>query len=94
MPTSEMLTIQVSPQAQNAIHQLSVKTARPAGEIVERAVEELRRKLLFEEANATYAALQQQPDLWREIEQEDAAWDVTLADGLEPEDWSEYELKP
>ncbi len=57
-------------------------------------IEELRRKLLFEEANATYAALQQQPEQWRQIEQEDAVWDATLGDGLEPESWPEYELEP
>lgn len=93
MTTSERLTIQVSPQAQSMIHELSVKTALPTGEVVVRALEELRRKLLFEEANAALATLQLKPEEWLKLQQEDAAWDVALADGLEPEDWSEYELK-
>lgn len=93
MTTSESLTIQISPQAQSVINELSLKTALPTGEVVARALDELRRKLLFEEANRTLADLQQQPEAWRKIEQEDAAWDVTLKDGLEPEDWSEYQLQ-
>ncbi len=93
MTASERLTIQVSPQAQSMIQELSIKTSLPTGEVVARAVEDLRRKLLFEEANVTLAALQQRPEEWQKIQQEDAQWDVTLADGLEPEDWSEYDLK-
>ncbi len=93
MTTSERLTIQVSPQAQSMIHELSIKTALPTGEVVARALDELRRRLLFEEANAALVTLQLQPEGWQKIKLEDAAWDVALADGLEPEDWSEYELK-
>jgi predicted transcriptional regulator len=88
MSTPKTLTI--SPQTQRTIRALAKKTNLPAHEVVERAVEELRRKLLFEEANAAYATLQEQPEVWQEINQEQEAWDITLADGLENEDWSEY----
>ena len=90
MSASKALTIAISTQAQRTIRALAKKTNLSAHEIVERAVEELRRKLLFEEANANYAALQEQPAVWHEVEQEREAWDATLADGLENEDWSEY----
>ena len=90
MPASKTSTIAISPQTQRTIRALAEKTHLPAQEILERAVEVLRRKLLFEEANAAYAALQEQPDAWQEIEQERRAWDTAQADGLEKEDWSEY----
>lgn len=90
MSAAKALTITISTQAQRTIRALAKKTNLPAHEIVERAVEELRRKLLFEEANAAYAALQEQPAAWHEIEQEREAWDAALSDGLEKEDWSEY----
>jgi predicted transcriptional regulator len=94
MSASKTLTIRISTQARRTIRALAEKTNLPAHEIVERAVEELRRKLLFEEANAAYAALQEQPEVWHEIERERAAWDTALADGLESEDWSDYRSVP
>lgn len=90
MSASKTLTITISPQAQRTIRALAKKTNLPTQEIVDRAVEELRRKLLFEEANAAFAALQEQPAVWNEIERERAVWDAALADGLESEEWSEY----
>ena len=94
MSASNHQTITISPQAQRTIRVLAEKINLPAHEIVDRAVEELRRKFLFEEANTTYAALQGQPDSWNEIERERKQWDATLPDGLESEDWSEYENLP
>ncbi len=90
MPASKNSTIAVSPQTRQTIRALAEKTDLPAQEILERAVEGLRRKLLFEEANAAYAALQEQADAWQEIKQERRVWDATQTDGLEKEDWSEY----
>ncbi|NOT64107.1 MAG: toxin-antitoxin system protein [Acidobacteria bacterium] len=90
MPSAELLTVHVSAHAQHTIRALAQKTARSDQEVVERAVEELRRKLLFEEANASFAVLQQQSETWAEIEREQNLWDAASADGLEREDWSEY----
>ena len=90
MPASQTTTISISAQTQQTIRALVEKMHLPPQEIVEHAVEGLRRKLLFEEANAVYAALQEQPDAWQEIEQERRAWDATQTDSLEKEDWSEY----
>jgi len=94
MSVSNTLAITISTQAQSTIRALAEKTNLPTQEIVDRAVEELRRKLLFEEANAAYAALQEQPEVWNEIERERKEWDATLADGLESEGWSEYKSLP
>ncbi|MEP7340752.1 MAG: toxin-antitoxin system protein [Acidobacteriota bacterium] len=94
MSVSNTLAITISTQAQSTIRALAEKTNLPAQEIVDRAVEELRRKLLFEEANAAYIALQEQSEAWNEIERERKDWDTTLADGLESEDWSEYKSLP
>ena len=94
MSAPKTLAITISMQAQRTIRALAVKTNLPVQEIVDRAVEELRRKLLFEEANAAYTALQEQPAAWKEIEREREVWDATLTDGLESEDWSEYRSVP
>jgi len=49
-------------------------------EVMDRAVEEYRRKKLLEATNAAYSALQDAPEAWAEIEQERAAWDTTGLD--------------
>jgi hypothetical protein len=52
-------------------------------EILEQAVEQYRRQRLLAATNAAYAALRADPEAWQALKEERAAWDVTLADGLE-----------
>ena len=51
----------------------------------ESAAEERHRRLL-DETNRAYAALRVDPDAWRDELAERAAWDVTLLDGLAPDE--------
>jgi hypothetical protein len=51
---------------------------------LERVVEEARRARMFKEAHETYAALVSDPEAHAEWRAEFEAWDVTIADGLEP----------
>jgi hypothetical protein len=54
------------------------------------ATEQHRRKRLFEELDAAYAKLLNDPEAWRLIEEERKAWDTTLGDGLpDGENWRE-----
>ena len=55
--------------------------------VVVQAVETLRRQRFWEEVNAAYAALKADPAAWAEELAERAAWDCTLVDGEEPEEW-------
>jgi hypothetical protein len=41
------------------------------------------RAAILEQVNASYAALRADPEAWQEYQAELAAWDVTLADGLD-----------
>ena len=50
---------------------------------LEELVERERRQRLIERANDAYARLCADEKAWREWQQELAAWDATLADGLE-----------
>jgi hypothetical protein len=52
--------------------------------LLDKAIEEYRRKRFLEEVNAAYATLRQNPDAWAAVEQERAEWDATLEDGLTP----------
>jgi hypothetical protein len=42
-----------------------------------------RRQLFLEKANVAFATLRMQPEAWAVEEEERAAWDVTLSDGLD-----------
>lgn len=53
--------------------------------ILDRAVEEERRRRFFEDANASYARLRNDGEAWGQYKTELAEWDATLADGLPPE---------
>jgi hypothetical protein len=44
------------------------------------------RRRFLEETNAAYAALQQDKAEWERFQQEQAEWDVTLLDGLDPDE--------
>ncbi len=76
-------TIRVSAQTHDMLRELARTVNAPMQEIVERAVEQYRRQRLLAAANAAYATLQADPAAQRALREEQAAWDVTLADGLE-----------
>lgn len=79
MPTS---TVRISAETHRLLRELSAQTGQPMGTILEQALEEYRRRLFLEEANAAYAVLRNDPEAWQNELAERAAWDVTLADGL------------
>jgi hypothetical protein len=57
--------------------------------ILDEAVERYRRQRFLEEVNAAYAALGEDPAASKAARQERAAWEKTLADGLDPgERWN------
>lgn len=57
--------------------------------VLERAIEEYRRRRFLEDVNDAYAALRTDPGAWEEIQAERAQWEA-LPDGLpEAETWTE-----
>ena len=58
--------------------------------ILEKAIEDYRRRRMFEAANSAYAALRKNPDAWKAEQAERAEWDATLMDGVEADEtWDE-----
>ena len=74
-------TVRVARQTHDTLLELARETGAPIQDIVADAVEAYRRARMFEVANAAYAALRSNPEAWRELLEERAEWDVTLADG-------------
>ncbi len=74
--------VRVSEAAWRALKDLSERCGRTMQEIVDRAVEDYRRKLFLEEANRAFAALRKDSVAWQEELEERRAWDAVMADGI------------
>ena len=75
-------TVRVKEETRAALRELANQTNQSMQDVLARAVELYRRERILEETNAAYAALRADPQHWQEEQQERAAWDATLADGL------------
>lgn len=75
-------TIRVSTRTRDLLHELAHTAGVPMQQVLEQALE-YRRQQILHAANAAYAALLADLSARTELEKERAAWDVTLADGLE-----------
>lgn len=51
--------------------------------VFEQATEEYRRKQFLEGLSTDFTSLRNNPRAWQEEQKERAAWEATLADGLE-----------
>lgn len=77
--------IRVPDATHSILRELADETGQPMQELLVEAVEAMRRRRMFELANAAYAAMRANEDEWQEELRERRLWDVTLADGLEDE---------
>jgi predicted transcriptional regulator len=78
-------TVRIKEETRTVLRELARQTNQPMQEVLARAVEAYRRQQMLAETNAAYAALRADPELWRAEQAERAAWEATLADGLEAE---------
>jgi hypothetical protein len=81
--TMSSTTVRVSERTHATLSDLAARSGLSMQEVLTKAVEAYRRQQFLEEANAAFAALRADPAAWAEEQAERAAWDATLADGLE-----------
>jgi len=79
----ETLTVRISRSAHAILRALSEEVDEPMTEILDKAIQDYRRKRFLEGLNADFEALKKDSGAWAEEQQERAAWDATLADGLD-----------
>jgi hypothetical protein len=82
MPTA---TVRISSDTRQTLRQISATTGESMQAILDRAVEDYRRRVFLEQANRAFARLREDPEAWAAEQEERAAWDATLADGLDEE---------
>lgn len=82
-------TVRISDKSRNTLRELASKSGEPMQSVLDRIIEEHRRRVFLDEVNAAYARIRQDPEAWAEVLNERAKWDATLMDGLDPnERWT------
>jgi predicted transcriptional regulator len=76
-------TIRVSVRTRDLLQELAIQSGDSMQLVLDKAIEQYRRRQLLEDVNAAYATLQTDAAAWADLERERAEWDQTLADGLE-----------
>ena len=79
---SDSLTIRVTRSTHEILRTLAKSSDTTITTLVDEAVRDLKRKRFWADFNARCAALKDEPGAWVDLQNDDAAWDVTLADGL------------
>lgn len=74
--------VRVSQQSYVALKQLALSSGESMQNILDLAIESYRRERFLEAANASYAALAEDPKAWADWQVELGGLDATLLDGL------------
>jgi hypothetical protein len=77
--------VRVSDATYSKLDKIAIKTGFSRQEIFDQAIKKLEREAIFKQANEAYTALRNDPDSWKEEQEERELWDATLTDGLEDE---------
>ena len=76
-------TVRLTRETHVALREIASKEQKSIQAVVEKLVDDYRRRQLLEDGNRGYAALRQDPAAWAAELEERALWDTTLLDGLE-----------
>ena len=76
-------TVRIDEATRDKLRIIANSENEPIHVILERAIEDYRRKRFLEDANRAYNALRQNQKAWAEELEERAVWDATLSDNLE-----------
>lgn len=77
--------IRIDDTTHDALKELARAEGEPMQTIVERAVEQYRRRAFLEGLNEDFSALKADEEEWDDELAERALWDKTLLDGVESE---------
>jgi hypothetical protein len=77
------LTVRVRPHTYRILQDMAKERGESLPDALDRLVEELRRWRILQQANEAYAAIAADPEADDAWNAEIAAWDGTLADGMD-----------
>ena len=76
-------TVRVKEETRAVLKELAQHSGQTIPEVVERAVDDLRRRRFLEGLAEDFERLRADPVAWEEELEERKAWDCTLQDGLD-----------
>lgn len=86
--------VRISIKAKETLETLAKKSGEPMLAVMDRAIEEYRRRVFLEETNRAYAKLRADEKASKEFDRELSEWDATLMDGLDAgEAWEPVKAK-
>jgi predicted transcriptional regulator len=78
-------TVRISLKTREKLRILTDSTGESMQSILDKAVEEISRKIFWERTNSAYATLKKDPIAWKKEQEERSSWEATLGDGLKEE---------
>lgn len=82
MPSS----VRINPRSWSVLKEIAESSGETMQAVLEKAVENYRRKWLLEKTNEAYAVLKKDRIAWQEELDEREAWEAALNDDLDGED--------
>ncbi len=79
-------TVRITERTRDRLRELAREEGLTMQAVLDRAVEEHRRRRFLERVNAAYAELREDADEWQALLAEREEWEATLGDGLPPEE--------
>lgn len=76
-------TVRVREETRDLLRDLAEQTHASMQDVLVRALEQYRRQLMIDRANAAYAALREDADAWQEVQRERELFEHALSDGIE-----------
>jgi hypothetical protein len=77
------LSVPINRSTHAALGTLAEETEQSMTDVLQQAVDAYRKQRFLAGLNADFAALRKDREAWKRETAERAAWDATLADGLE-----------
>ena len=74
-------TVRIQKKDRSVLKQIAARKKESMQEVLHEAIEEYRRKIILEQANVGFAAMNEKE--WKEELEERKLWDNTLDDGFE-----------
>jgi len=81
---SDSPNVRISATSHELLRRLAEEEGESMHAILDKAIERYRRERFLRSANEDYQAVKHGPQAWQQELEERAAWEQSLADGLDP----------
>jgi predicted transcriptional regulator len=78
-------TVRISDSARRALRELAQREAVPMQTVLDRAIEDYRRKRFLDAVNKTFADLRGDTTTWADETHERREWDASIGDAIDNE---------